>query len=208
MRYHPFPNSKLSASYSVKKPTWDNDPNLQRIAQYFHNSSSSCTDWSVRKFSRVDEIWDGHNLEDANYQTEHPFEAQTLARFFDYHLTQRARNPLSKSWILAELHNNRQPYQGATAGVTKMAADELGTVNHLDRLAIFLTDPNRMKGNLFSHKDSPSATLKFHAMQAGDEQILRLKDLGMIFTVSNNLNPAAPDSEIPKKRQSNLLIVS
>jgi hypothetical protein len=52
---------------------------------------------------------------------------------------------------------------------------------HRDRLALFLKNSNLLKGQLFGIA-TPKLD-KFNALKAGDEQMQKLKELGMIFTV-------------------------
>lgn len=86
------------------------------------------------------------------------------------------------SWIRPNILDNRNPYPGATHSIAKLAALELGSRNRQDRLTVFLTNSNLMKGKLFSDQPAINSGY-FNGMQAGDEQLAYAKEYGMIFTV-------------------------
>jgi hypothetical protein len=179
--YYPsFPNVKKSA-YALKKATWDTETKYREVLQYYHNSTSDCSDWSVGQSTQADTVWNGGNPRDAQYETEHVLEGQTVGRFFSYHLPNYALQAQSTAWIMQELIDNATPYPGATDSIADMAALELGRNMHRDRLALFLKNSNLLKGQLFGIA-TPKLD-KFNALQAGDEQMQKLKELGMIFTV-------------------------
>jgi len=179
--YYPsFPNVKKSA-YALKKATWDTETKYREVLQYYHNSTSDCSDWSVGQSTQADTVWNGGNPRDAQYETEHVLEGQTVGRFFSYHLPNYALQAQSTAWIMQELIDNSMPYPGATDSIADMAALELGRNMHRDRLALFLKNSNLLKGQLFGIA-TPKLD-KFNALKAGDEQMQKLKELGMIFTV-------------------------
>ncbi|SPJ91021.1 uncharacterized protein FTOL_13423 [Fusarium torulosum] len=61
-----------------------------------------------------------------------------------------------------------------------LVVDELGSRIHHDRLAIFLSNSNRMKGSLFGgSKTTTDAT--FDKLAAGAEQLLQAREVGLIF---------------------------
>lgn len=66
-----------------------------------------------------------------------------------------------------------------------VVTDELGSVNHPERLTVFLDRPNGHKGRMFRGYQPVSAD-NFGTKEAGDEQLLVARELGMVFTYMNN----------------------
>ena len=142
--------------------------------------------WAIDRFDDSGKVTYLGKIYSQFYETEHVLEAQTIKRFFQTWMPQSAANTKDCTWIVANLLTNTQPYPGATEPVAKMVALELGSHVRQDRLAIFLMNSNRIKGYLFG--SNPAVTQSYwNGLQAGDEQMMHLKDMGMVFTVSSRL---------------------
>ncbi|EGX92282.1 bacteriodes thetaiotaomicron symbiotic chitinase, putative [Cordyceps militaris CM01] len=86
---------------------------------------------------------------------------------------------------------NRAPWQinnssgeRVPASFTQLLHSELGNESHLDRLTVFLARPNRMKGAMFSGSRAVAKD-KYIGMDV-QEQLLAIKDMGMVFTYMND----------------------
>ncbi|RSL95244.1 hypothetical protein CDV31_013975 [Fusarium ambrosium] len=183
------------------KPTtarnWDASPNYTGIKKYFHNSSQSCTSFDVSQHAS----WDVHypwpkmtgerptktqytrgKAYHALYQTEHVFEAQTIARFFDKWLPEHAQTKRLRVWtedyILA-------PFEKWDSGpLIHNIVDELGSVDHQDRLTVFMTRSNGFKGSYFQGNNGITQST-FNGLEKGAEQLKVVREIGMVFSYLN-----------------------
>jgi hypothetical protein len=116
---------------------------------------------------------------------EHPYEAQSISKFFEEHVDNYL-NPEQRdcAWIRKNIVDNKTPYNGATNSILQLMMQELGTSNTPNRLSVFLARSNRMKGTLAGHNTAANVNT-FDALQAGDEQLMYVKEFGMIFAYWN-----------------------
>ncbi|RAQ66659.1 hypothetical protein AFCA_000187 [Aspergillus flavus] len=158
----------------------------QNVIKYMHNSSQSCTNWAVGKFANSDIVWDKSTNIRHNqfYETEHPFEGQTISRFFNVHMTSVATVNRPCTWIVTWILS-RAPWAGATTNVAQLMSYELESRDRQGRLAVFLTDSNWMKGAIVKGS-SPIQTSRWDNLDLGDEQLAYLKELGMLFSYWNH----------------------
>ncbi|EED18783.1 bacteriodes thetaiotaomicron symbiotic chitinase, putative [Talaromyces stipitatus ATCC 10500] len=196
--YPSFPNNVHTQWETLDNGAWN------AVARYYGNTSSSCVDWSVGPMQPADQVYiaPGRQVR-AKYQTEHVFEGQLIGDFFDQWLekgrvkNQPARVMLSSasivdcnwskeyamsitrlSWTLPQV----RPYS-----IANVMWSELGNVAHLDRLTIFLSRPNQIKGSLFSMNQAISPTGGY-ARKAPEAQLMSVKEFGMVFEYMNNPN--------------------
>lgn len=162
------------------------------IKKYFHNKTAVCTSFDVDKFGSYDEIYkydrqDPYGpciqgkLYHQHYQTEHVFEGQTIGRSFrDWLPKQGYSHAWSEGWIFKEYKKWEDPVTKHSNAFIHILLDEMGSKLHYDRLTVFLTNCNCMKGNLFGGATSTSDS-RFRALEAGAEQLLNAREVGMIF---------------------------
>ncbi|KAF4212956.1 hypothetical protein CNMCM5878_000587 [Aspergillus fumigatiaffinis] len=166
------------------------------VKKYFHNSSDSCTSFDVAQFPSYDLMYPWPKPDNNGnaykrgvgyhqlYQTEHVFEAQTIARFFmawmPYHATKTRPALWSERYILQDIPT--QPLNGQAW--IHLMIDEIGSVDNQNRLTVFLTRPNSKKGKLFGGKASITQS-RFDQDQKGGDQLLEAREVGMIFTYMN-----------------------
>ncbi|XEV07561.1 hypothetical protein FSHL1_012848 [Fusarium sambucinum] len=157
------------------------------ILMYYHNTTAICTSFDIQKAPTYDKIYKyGRNdkngpyaqgiLYHQHYDTEHVFEGQTISRFF---ATWLPNNGYSRSWSEKWAFTMDREWQNLA--FVHLVIDELGSSIHYDRLAIFLTNSNGMKGSLFSGATS-TTDARFKALDAGAEQLLNVRELGYIFS--------------------------
>ncbi|KFY47830.1 hypothetical protein V496_10420 [Pseudogymnoascus sp. VKM F-4515 (FW-2607)] len=179
-----YPSFPAIASYGwdgIENGKWDS------ISRYWGNASASCSDWTVTQLQNHDTTTTPSGIVRSNYQTEHVFEAQLIADFFDKWLdtgkiynqvpfllahTQKFSCERIKEYVINGLdwpggkRNLGQPF-------IHYLLEELGSKSKLDRLVIYLARPNRSKG-------APTAGLSYVSM--GEEaQLLAIKEMGMTF---------------------------
>ncbi|KAF2223854.1 hypothetical protein BDZ85DRAFT_296016 [Elsinoe ampelina] len=167
------------------------------VKKYFHNTTALCTSFDISQATTADVMYPYphtgyrgfsyargvgyHQM----YQTEHVFEGQTLARFFNsWLLGKSVGDPRRRdeSWIEQNIFTQTINTWGNQPLVNALA-DELGSVDHLDRLTVFMSKPNLMKG-IFGGGVSISPA-KFRSYQAGPDQLYAARQVGMIFTYLN-----------------------
>ncbi|KAL2683336.1 hypothetical protein Neosp_007806 [[Neocosmospora] mangrovei] len=196
--YPAFPENALYQWEGIQGNKWDD------ISRYWGNTSMSCSDWEVDALRPHDTAWirgANGNLEEvrANYQTEHVFEAQLISDFFTQWLAKgqienqkpTPSNPTPKvpcdwtvKWILAVNKSWPWKLRGRPRAFIFLLLSELGNASHLDRLAIFKSRPNGMKGSMFSGKQ-PSALGEYRRM-SGEQKLLATKEMGMVFGYMND----------------------
>ncbi|KAJ6194672.1 hypothetical protein J3E72DRAFT_198535 [Bipolaris maydis] len=185
--YPAFPNFQKNPQSVV-----DFDLYEPQVMKYFHNSSASCTSWAVRQHASIDMVYDSTmrngqvvGMRKGFYQTEHPYEAQSISKFFEEHVGDY-QNPERRdcAWVRRNIVDNKTPFNGAGGSVLQLMMRELGNKNRPNRLAVFLARSNRMKGTLSSHNSAANLNT-FDALQAGDEQLMYVKEFGMIFAYWN-----------------------
>lgn len=125
-----------------------------------------------------------------SHLAEHPFEAQTISRFFGG-IDADNNNPHDCNWIITNIVNDNNPYPGSSGTVISMMSRELGgwarrgfRWDQRQRLAAFITNSNRLKG-VITTGNSPG-TSDFNGLLAGDEQLEFLRNFGMIFAYWNH----------------------
>ncbi|OAL51441.1 hypothetical protein IQ07DRAFT_586945 [Pyrenochaeta sp. DS3sAY3a] len=187
IHYPAFPDYRRNPNSNV-----DYDFHQPLVMKYYHNSSSWCTSWAVRRHATIDYQYDSRiiggrvvGLRRGFYQTEHPFEAQTISKFFDYYV----RNDLNPGrrkcdWIRPNIMSNKTPFNNAGGTVLQLMMRELGYHNLPTRLSVFMARPNGMKGTL-SRWDTAANVEKFNNLLAGDEQLMYAKEFGMVFAYWN-----------------------
>ncbi|RGP61415.1 glycosyl hydrolases family 18 [Fusarium longipes] len=165
---------------------FDGNAKYSNMLMYYHNTTAVCTSFNVQKDPNFDKIYkyprnDPYGpykqgkLYHQHYDTEHVFEGQTISRFF---ITWLPNNGYSQAWSEKWAFINDQEWQGQT--FIHPLVDELGSKIHLDRLAIFLSNSNRLKGSLFKGVSSTSDA-HFNSLDAGAEQLLHVRELGLVF---------------------------
>ncbi|KAI0190613.1 glycoside hydrolase family 18 protein [Astrocystis sublimbata] len=183
-KYPPFP----------KNPSWPWD-GIQNglydpISRYWGNDSAICSDWTVSQSSMADHT---AALQRREYNTEHVFEGQLIGDFFN-------------EWLETGMINNQQPQpanptqifscaqtnqyvtsittptfttQGKPGTFLQYILSELGSLDHLDRLTIYLGRPNRMKGTMFTGNKAVADVP--YKMMTAQEQLAAVKEMGMMF---------------------------
>jgi len=168
------------------------------VKRYFHNATATCTSFDVAKFNTYDMVymWPTVNSKGfafvqgtkyhQTYDTEHVLEGQTIARFFTNWLPSLSgTHHLSSTWTDTYI---LQKYNDATLNGESWAyriVDELGSQDHQSRLTVFQSRSNGMKGRLFKGTVSMTS-VKFAELEAGAEQLLAARQVGMIFTYMNH----------------------
>lgn len=180
---------------------FDGNTKYKDILQYYHNRTAVCTSFEVSKQSGLDRIYkyDRHDkympangydkgkLYHQHYQTEHVFEGQTISRFFtDWLDTNGFKHDECEKWVFEAFQEWEDPKTKKKGTFIKRVIDELGSRDHMDRLAIFLTNCNGMKGRLFGGKSSVTKD-SFDKRDAGADQLLVGRELGMIFGYMDQL---------------------
>ncbi|OCL13057.1 hypothetical protein AOQ84DRAFT_372514 [Glonium stellatum] len=156
-------NIQVNSDTYPAYPDYYQDPNTQK------NFDSSPLAVGVKKYS-------------------HNSTAQTISRFFANWMENSAATTRDCNWIRRWMVNQINPGGGAYS-VAKLLAKELGSRYNLDRLTVFLTNANRIKGKFFQFTTAVSFQ-DFNNLQAGDEQLAFMKELGMVFTYINNADVA------------------
>ncbi|KZN93935.1 hypothetical protein EN45_041220 [Penicillium chrysogenum] len=195
--YPAFPALAANSWDGIQNGKWDS------ISRYWGNSSDSCTSWGVFEKTLADEVWVGPSpnhpsgsMQRAQYQTEHVFEGQLIGDFFTWWLDQGKANAYatksstSKNISCANTEDlfttqdNTFPWKIGIRSVTfiEQVLYQLGNVDHLDRLTIFMGRPNLRKGILFSGKSNDLDVFK---SMTADQQVLSAKELGMVFNYMN-----------------------
>lgn len=192
-------------SYSYNPDTtadWESSLKTSGIKKYFHNSSAVCSSFDVAQSATYGTIYpwpkrgstgytyrrgQAYHME---YQTEHVFEGQTIARFFTKWLpnltdqTRRRQKLWTESFILSPNSFWGQDSQGVYHSFVHNLVDELGSKDHPERLTVFMSRPNGMKGSLF--KGNAALTeATFRGYSSGPDQLLAARQLGMVFTYMN-----------------------
>lgn len=175
------------------------------IQKYFHNSTSNCWSFSIGQFGQPDQFYaypktlgsranpipsvQGQRYHQL-YETEHPFEAQTISRFFGVWLSLTGQAAVKRDCTWVETFVTEEDVQWGTNGYGSYNSfygtlmDELGSLGHLDRLTVFLANSNGHKGTLFGGKQAIRSTI-FMAASPGDEQITMAREIGFIFPYMN-----------------------
>ncbi|RYP44871.1 hypothetical protein DL768_008713 [Monosporascus sp. mg162] len=189
-RYPSFPSDASWPWDGIQQGKWDS------ISKYWGNSSADCADWGVTKLTRADVVNIGGRSVRAKYQTEHVFEAQIVGDFFSSWLDQGqvpAQVPApqspsailscdwTKKYILAGLNWD---LDGKKVPFFRVLLAEMGSLDHLERLTIYLARPNQKKGAMFTGSQ-PTAHAKYRDMSV-EEQLLSVKEMGMLFNYLNN----------------------
>ncbi|KAF5557753.1 glycosyl hydrolase family 18 [Fusarium napiforme] len=175
-----------------KSIPFDGNSKFSDILMYYHNSTSVCTSFDVQKAPGYDEIWK-YDRQDPNgpykkgvlyhqhYDTEHILEGQTISRFFATWLpNHKYSNRWTEKWVFTEYSQWEDKQTKKQNAFIYLVVDELGSSIHYDRLAIFLSNSNRMKGALFKGI-STTTTASFAQLEAGAEQLLHVRELGFVF---------------------------
>ncbi|KZF20785.1 hypothetical protein L228DRAFT_179448 [Xylona heveae TC161] len=209
-QYPSFPQYEM---IDPPKVDWDRDSKsyLLAVLKYYHNASAECDNWDVFRSDVYDEEYyaEGQKCR-TDYETEHVFEAQTIAQFFnDYTISGYL------PWFSKRGNNVRsEPQWDSTWGtnyVTRFSTNwrapnpaipsrqiiysfmdrllmELGTGfargrGNQDRLTILSARVNNLKGRLFKGNQgvSPNTFSKF----SEQARKLAFKELGMAFTYMN-----------------------
>ncbi|TGO46100.1 hypothetical protein BCON_0345g00010 [Botryotinia convoluta] len=169
--YPAFPSNQGYDWDGIQIGKWDD------IERYYGNSSAVCLDWGVFAKATADTVNTGGAAIRADYQTEHVFEGQLIGDFFKVWLD---GDGVTNQPATVNIHPN--PQNQVPCGWT-----ELGRTAHLDRLTILMARPNLMKGTLASgfRAISPDVGAAYRSMTA-EEQLLAVKDMGMVFSYLNN----------------------
>lgn len=185
------------------------------VMRYYRNSSASCTSWAIGKLSTPGEQFDPTSRSWVPYYyqsesskvvltvmcnhlpdlfiAEHPFEAQTISRFFNQ-LDADTTDPIDCNWIVTNIVNDPNTFNGAADTIINLMKQQLGGHggrqgqpgywDRRNRLAAFLTSPNRIKGVL-SGGGTPGIG-DYNSLLAGDEQLTYLREFGYIFAYWNH----------------------
>lgn len=165
------------------------------VKKYFHNATAVCTSFDVAQAATADVMypWPDKGQHNFNYvrgtpyhqlyQTEHVFEPQTLARFFSRWMPTSAANRRERFWTESYILNPNSRWGDGVAFV-HLLADEVGTVYHQERLTVFMSRPNGVKGSLFSGSVSVTQA-RFGEIPAGAKQLLVARQLGLVFSYMN-----------------------
>ncbi|KAK2773012.1 chitinase [Colletotrichum kahawae] len=196
--YPAFPRPAANPWDGIQNGRWDS------ISKYWGNSSASCSDWSVTRLAQADtELVNGalirspyNNLRAA----EHVFEGQTISQFFNSWLDKGyipgqmppPSNPTPKMpcAIIERTmfdESSALPWtdsNGKVVGFIDLLTSELGNEAHQDRLAIYKSRPNMMKGRMFSGKQCTD--IKEFKKMSMDAQLQATKELGLGFEYMNN----------------------
>lgn len=172
--------------------SWESAPAYTTVKKYFHNSTSTCTSFDVAQFARHDVMYpwpqtghDGYAYKRGTayhgmYDTEHVFEAQTVVRFFDKWLSENAATRRYRYWVEENFFVEYVDFIWIHRIV-----DELGSIDNMDRLTVFMKRPNQNKGRLF--KDSRAMSMStFGELEKGPEQLLAAREVGLIFPYLNH----------------------
>ncbi|KAF5974968.1 glycoside hydrolase family 18 [Fusarium coicis] len=171
---------------------FDGNSKFSDILMYYHNSTSVCTSFDVQKAPGYDEIWkydrqDPYGpykkgvLYHQHYDTEHILEGQTISRFLATWLpSHKYSNRWTEKWVFTEYSQWEDKQTKKQNAFIHLVVDELGSSIHYDRLAIFLSNSNRMKGALFKGI-STTTSASFAQLEAGAEQLLHVRELGFVF---------------------------
>lgn len=196
-------NSERYSSYPdwYHKPTsaasWESAPAYVTVTvkKYFHKSTATCTSFDISQHSSYDVMypWPKTSFERFKYErgkayhslynTEHVVEAQTIGNFFDDWLPNHATTPRKHYWVEENFFVSYQKW-GREALISHII-DELGRVDHLDRLTVFMTMPNQHKGRLMDGKTAVSMP-KFATLDKSAEQLLAAREIGMVFLYLNH----------------------
>lgn len=196
--YPQYPNWYMNPTGAAN---WESAPSYRDIPKYFHNSSDSCTSFDVDQFSSWDRMYpwpkrDGNGQSytrgkayHALYNTEHIFEAQTVVRFFDKWLSEKAAIQRNRYWVEQYvLWTQDAEWEDADGDIQPFihpVADQLGSVNEQQRLSIFMQRPNEHKGRLFRDVRAMGPGT-FNGLSAGAEQLLAVREIGLIFPYMNH----------------------
>lgn len=173
---------------------WDGSQ-YQGVKRYFHNASAVCTSFDVTQAATADVMYPwpdtGFNgftyargtAYHQMYQTEHVFEPQTIARFFSSWVPTSAAARRERFWTENYILTPNSQWGQGTAFV-HLLADEVGTRFTQDRLTVFMSRPNGMKGSLFGGSVSITQ-VRFADIPAGAKQLLVARQLGLIFPYMN-----------------------
>lgn len=165
------------------------------VKKYFHNSTAVCTSFDVAQAATADVMYPWPEVGRRNfkykrgtayhqlYQTEHVFEPQTLARFFTKWMPESAATPRQRFWSETYILTPNSRWGDGVAFV-HILADEVGTLDHEERLTIFMTRPNGIKGSLFGGRVSITQA-RFGEYAAGAKQLLNARQTGMVFSYMN-----------------------
>ncbi|KAK4069890.1 CAZyme family GH18 [Trichoderma aggressivum f. europaeum] len=171
-KYPSFPNQATFPWDGIQNGKWDT------VSKYWGNTSASCTNWNAGNVMPADTIYIPNGLGGSipvrpPYETEHPFEGQLIADFFNF-------------WLMKGRLNDIDPtvhYSPPLADCTFIDA-YINAPNHLDRLAIFLARPNHRKGGIFM--GNKVVDMKKFKQQTAEEQLLVAKEVGLVFTYLNS----------------------
>jgi len=172
------------------------------VQKYFHNVNEDLDNWNTKiesspktmdtaYQSKLQEHAPKNTFSKLNAVAEHPFEAQTITRFFTEWLVKSAKPQREPRWIrdwflIQDSEWNSQDSKNGMTGQLNAArrmANELGTgqPTRQNRLTVFLEKPNMYKGILSGNKP-PISDDTIRGMKSDLELLTALKDLGMIFT--------------------------
>lgn len=173
---------------------WDGSQ-YQGVKRYFHNASAVCTSFDVAQAATADVMYPwpdtGYNgftyvrgtAYHQMYQTEHVFEPQTIARFFSNWMPTSAATRRERFWTENYVLTPNSRW-GQGVAFVHLLADEVGTRLTQDRLTVFMSRPNGMKGSLFGGSVSITQ-VRFGDIAAGAKQLLVARQLGLIFPYMN-----------------------
>jgi hypothetical protein len=106
-----------------------------------------------------------------------------MARFFNIHL-QDALN-LNCRWVKAWVTSDNTGFRNERKSLAKFMAEELGSRDRQHLAAVFMSEPNTIKGRLWTGHTGVKRE-RFDAMEVGDEQLMQMRDLGLAFSYMNN----------------------
>lgn len=196
---------KIKSEKYPQYPDFTNPNNLRNfdasryssVPKYYHNATADCGDWDVTQAPTWDTVFvDPRTLLPTHlgfhqtYNTEHVLEAQTIARFFTNWLPLRATRANQRNcfwvgtYVVLANHYWGTDGSGDFYSFARVLMNELGSINHLDRLTVFLARSNGHKGRLFSGAVAVSSA-KYDNLTSDDLQFMVLREVGMIFTYLN-----------------------
>ncbi|KAH8655299.1 hypothetical protein BX600DRAFT_525229 [Xylariales sp. PMI_506] len=200
-RYPAFPSNANNPWDGIENGKWD------AIDRYYGNNTWACSDWTVGQLATADQVLYGGSYMRADYQTEHVLEGQLIGDFFKSWLAGGGVTNQPDSVILAPAQtvscNLIEEYiqetdhiyftdsDGKQVPFIELLLSELGNESHLDRLAILMARPNRMKGALFTGGraiDPDKNSASGYKNMGPEAQLQAVKDFGMVFQYMNDDN--------------------
>ncbi|KAH6710830.1 hypothetical protein BKA61DRAFT_737735 [Leptodontidium sp. MPI-SDFR-AT-0119] len=185
----------------IGKLVFDNGA-FQSVKRY-DRALEACDNWDVEEINNPRILNDGSQ---APYDTEHVYEGQAIGQFFSQYISQGRLSWWSPGYIPGTpVNDGRFGCTGVNGGASwvnqwiKSRQDDTwdydiglfqgstahirSALNKLDRLVVFPTRPNIFKGALFGGGNVYTGD-RF-ASEGYQEQLLVMKELGMVFRYMN-----------------------